>query len=207
MSDELFYLIAYSTFGLSAIPFIFSVIFFVRSRSFSKILFSISLLELITGASNISLSVFGYGHLTGQYTVYYLLEMATWLFLLYTYYLTLNQAIVLSLSTLIAVTLICSLGSSSTLMVVSKLLQFSLGLMMLWKHTYSKKKNGESENLLYLAVGLMLYAFMVIHLFFFLDVLEKMNSEMFNLTWFVHQFAAIIYFSLLSISTWKSRKI
>jgi hypothetical protein len=28
-------------------------------------------LELITGASNISLSIFGYGHLTGQFTVYY----------------------------------------------------------------------------------------------------------------------------------------
>jgi hypothetical protein len=207
MSEELFYLIAYSTFGLSTIPFIFSVIFFVKSRSFSKILFSISLLELITGASNISLSIFGYGHLTGQFTVYYFLEIFTWLFLLYTYYLTLNQVIVLSLSTLIAVTLICSLGSSSTLIFVSKLLQFILGFMMLWKYSYAKDKTRESGNLLYLAVGLMLYAFMVIHLFFFRDVLVKMNSEMYNLTWFVHQFAAIIYFSLLSISTWKSRKI
>jgi hypothetical protein len=207
MSEELFYLIAYSTFGLSTIPFIFSVIFFVKSRSFSKILFSISLLELITGTSNISLSIFGYGHLTGQFTVYFLLEIFTWLFLLYTYYLTLNQVIVLSLSTLIAVTLICSLGSSSTLIFVSKLLQFILGFMMLWKHSYAKNKTRESGNLLYLAVGLMLYAFMVIHLFFFWDVLVKMNLEMFNLTWFVHQFAAIIYFSLLSISTWKSRKI
>jgi hypothetical protein len=71
-------------------------------------------------------------------------------------------------------------------------------------------KNGKykkSNYLIFTAIGLILYSVSMLNLIVFRDVLLKMELNSFYLSWSIHQIISIIYFSLLSISIWKSQKI
>ena len=64
-----------------------------------------------------------------------------------------------------------------------------------------------NHSLIFASIGIMIYAFLTINLFIFKNILVDLNLDDFAFTWGVHQIAAVIYFSLLSISIWKSQKI
>jgi hypothetical protein len=207
MSVELFYLIVYVTLGFSFIPFFLFFLIISRKRVPSIIVSVISILEFSTFLSNVLLDANGLGQWKLQFTIYYVLELSCWYFVLSKFYLSKHLSFFLIISSLIAIIYFQNLGYSTGIKYLSKSMQFILGLILLTRELRKNELKTNSSYIYFTAFGLIIYSLVSLNLTLLNDLIMQMNVNNFILTWTTHQIAAIIYFSLLSISIWKSQKI
>jgi hypothetical protein len=208
MPINIFYSLVYLTLGISFIPICLIVYFKVRQKRTNVLIVVISTMEFSTFFSNLFLDYIGYGYLQIQFTVYSLINIICWVFFLLLNKFSIIKR-VLFLVVLLAIIYISELKDSQTLQIVSKFLQLILGIKILLDE-FDFSKNGKykkSNYLIFTAIGLILYSVSMLNLIVFRDVLLKMELNSFYLSWSIHQIISIIYFSLLSISIWKSQKI
>ena len=112
MSVELFYLIVYVTLGFSFIPFFLFFLIISRKRVPSIIVSVISILEFSTFLSNVLLDANGLGQWKLQFTIYYVLELICWYFVLSKFYLSKHLSFFLIISSLIAIIYFQNIGYS-----------------------------------------------------------------------------------------------
>lgn len=208
MSKEMFYSLAFITFGFSIGPFIlFSVLYLVGRIKYSYLPFWISLLEFINGSSNILFYLFGYGNNKWQFNIYFILEIVVWLLIISKYFISKKISAFIFVLITTFIVLLFSVNEMQYLGMISKIIQFSLGLLLILDSLKINRNQKDFKNSKYISIGLMLYGFSTFNLYLLRNIVIKMDDFSFYLSWTTHQFAAIIYFSLLSISIWKSQKI
>lgn len=209
MSKELYYLIIYLALGFSAVPFCLNLFLFFKRKSLNLICVFISILEFSTFFTNVFLNVNGLGHLKLQFIIYYILVLICWNVILHKYYLNVKKSVLLIVLSAIFIGFCFTLDKPFILQFFSRCIQFLLGILILldlYKDSI-QNLNEKKEFLKYTALGLVLYSFVSMNLSIFRNVLIGLTHSDYALAWTTHQFAAIIYFSLLSISIWKSQKI
>lgn len=210
MTEDLFYLIAYTTFGFCIIPLFVSVYLLVTKHPANTLITIIALVEFTTGFGNIGLYQLGYSDFKLQFDIYYTLEILCWLYVLHAIEI---KRIYLKLGIiLILVVILLSVSFSKVtigLEISSKVLQFALGFLFLFKNLNSteNKMNVKKGFEFFLSIGLMQYSLLTVNLIIFKDILLVIKESSFNLAWFSHQISSIFYFILLSISVWKSQKM
>ncbi len=204
MSEELFIKIADLTYGISILPFTIAVYLFIRKRVF-KIASVIATVLFITCTSNTILYKSGFGHIQEQFLVYDIFETICWLLLIIKI-IRFRLLKILPFLYLIFISTIFLLDIKIDLEIISKAIQFILGILLL-KQALKSDKYEVNSYITYLSIGLLTYSFTIINLSIFKNVIFEMNKSSFSTTWFVYQFSTITYSCLLSISIWKSQKI
>lgn len=169
----------------------------------------ISLLVFVINTSNFIFYISELGHIQTQFLIYSSIELISWLFILYRFvYREINiKNTLLLVFTVLIFFLEFKFSNYNLIKFESKCLQFYLGMILLFKCSEFGNKSNDIKINIYLPVGLILYSLTAINISFFRDFLNVMKDSNFYTVWAIHQFAAIIYFSLLSISIWKSQKI
>jgi hypothetical protein len=204
MSEELFIKIADLTYGFSILPFTIAIYLFIRKRVF-KIASALAAVLFITCTSNTILFKSGFGHIQEQFLLYDIFESICWLILIIKI-IRFKLLKILPFLYLIFVSIVFLSDIKIDLEIISKVIQFILGILLL-KQTLNNDKFEVNNYNLYLSIGLLTYSFMIINLSIFKNVIFEMNKSSFSTTWFVYQFSTIAYSCLLSISIWKSQKI
>ncbi len=209
MSEKTFFLFVYITLGFSILPILLISILYLLGKKCDRDLYLISFIEFSTFVSNFLLYNTGLGHLKIQYTIYSILEISIWIYILQHKFLTNKQGYLIIFSSTLILLLLYQTNQLFHFELISRILQFILGLKILLKNFDFEKtnKNQFLSHNFYLSIGLLIYSFFSINLYLFQDLLVKMKLSSFSFATTSHQFAAIIYFSLLSISIWKSQKI
>lgn len=210
MTEDLFYLIAYSAFGFCILPLSISVYLSIIKRPSNTLVTVIALVEFVTGLGNIGLYKLGFNDFKLQYDIYYSLEIFCWMYILYSLQIK-RMYLKFGVIFILAIILLSVSFSKFTLglEISSKVLQFTLGFLLLFSKI-DKLKNKRSVKLsfeFFLSIGLMQYSLIAINLIIFKDILLMINESSFNLAWNAHQVSSIFYFILLSISVWKSQRI
>lgn len=205
MSEEWFYYIVYLTFGFSALPCIILIISVFRKTQPNLITTIISILEFSTFSANVILDILNLGHVKIQFGIYYIIELICWNYILKKYYFKKNKSLLWFLLSFFAIIYFLNVGDYNYLKFLSKFTQFILGLNILLAEL--KNHNHSKTYFLFpVSIGLIMYSLVSMNLILFNSLIIQMNENNFSLTWSTHQFTAIIYFSLLSISLWKSQK-
>jgi uncharacterized membrane protein len=209
MSEKIFYLIVKIIYVISVFPFLLSIYYSLKKSPPPFFLFSIICVELIIGSSNFLLYIYGYGRVEIQFIFYDLIEIITWNFLIYS--LSKSKKTIQLQLLLLLIILYCiwfyKLGS--VLEIYAKLLQMFLGIKLLLSVISTKAyDNTNSHNFILLtSIGLLIYSLVCINNFIFKDLLVGLTISSFALSWLSHQFAALVYISLLFVSVWKSQEV
>jgi len=208
MSNEL-YLLVVSVLGISLLLSLALLLYvYIKHRYVNAIFALITLVELTTSYTNVVLYYSGLWW-EKQFTVYFLLEISCWLYLMYQYFLIKKQSRILIAITVPLSIFLVYIDNSLILEAQSKFLQLLLGLFMFldrMKATNPEKTIVKSD-MIYLSIGIMVYAFINLNLLIFSNVIFNLNIANFRTTWQVHQVSALIYYLMLSLNIWKSRKV
>ncbi len=207
MSEELFFTVVFIATGFAILPFLLILFFSIIKRKLEKILVLISIVEFLTASSNLFIHYARIGFYQEQFFLYYFIEIIIWLYILNKYYINwrLTTLIVLSLITFLFI--FTPEWSFTSFELASKVLQLLLGLFMFHAHFKDVSVSQLRNNLILTSIGILVYSFLNINLFLFKNVLNELNLNDFSLTWLIHQIAAVIYFTLLSINIWKNQRI
>lgn len=206
MPENIFFILTYIVFGFSFLPALLILIWSNKRSSFEPNIKIISVIELVTNLSNLFLYHLGLGYLKQQYFIYSILQVFCWIFLLNINRLSKTVTwILISLSlTIFFISVYCDLSILSP--IYSRLIQLLLGIYLL-KIEIKKNLNVHKKSGFLIAIALIIYSVSSINILIFDSLISKMNVSNFNYIWSTHQFAALIYYVLLSISLWKSQKI
>ncbi len=206
MPEKFFIAISYITFGLSVIPFILLIFLKFLSRKVNVIIGLVSLTEFITGISNFIFYQFVEESNLIQFQIYYTIEISCWIFIILRFYI--NQVRYIHLISLAVVFLffVINFENNILLEVCSKLLQLYLAAVIILKFLADDEKPLKKE-VFYFSIGILIYSFTCVNILLFKNLTKDIEMSSYYVYWLSHQFAAIIYFSLLSISIWKSQKI
>ena len=206
MPEKFFIAISYITFGLSVIPFILLIFLKFLSRKVNVIIGLVSLTEFITGISNFIFYQFVEESNLIQFQIYYTIEISCWIFIILRFYI--NQVRYIHLISLAVVFLffVINFENNILLEVCSKLLQLYLAAVIILKFLADDEKPLQKE-VFYFSIGILIYSFTCVNILLFKNLTKDIEMSSYYVYWLSHQFAAIIYFSLLSISIWKSQKI
>lgn len=209
MSEDLFFTFVFIAFGFAILPFLLVLYFSIRKRKLDQILILICIVEFLTTSTNLFIHFTNFGYLKEQFYLYYILEIICWVYILSKFYLKRKISIILIILIFCCLLFLTITNLFFAFEFISKITQLALGINMFWFQIKdSDSKIYKFKNpFIYVSIGIMLYTFLTINLFIFKDLLMKLNLDDFAFTWGVHQIAAIIYFSLLSISIWQSQKI
>jgi hypothetical protein len=166
----------------------------------------VSLTEFITGISNFIFYQFVEESNLIQFQIYYTIEISCWIFIILRFYI--NQVRYIHLISLAVVFLffVINFENNILLEVCSKLLQLYLAAVIILKFLADDEKPLKKE-VFYFSIGILIYSFTCVNILLFKNLTKDIEMSSYYVYWLSHQFAAIIYFSLLSISIWKSQKI
>jgi hypothetical protein len=206
MPENIFFLITYIVFGFSFLPALLILLRPNKRSYFESNIKIISIVELVTNLSNLSLYHLGLGHLKQQYFIYSILQVFCWIFLLRINRLSKPVTwILISLSlTIFFISFYFDLSILSP--IYSRMVQLLLGIYLL-KIEMKKNLNVHKKSGFLVAIALIIYSVSSINILIFDSFISIMNVSNFNYIWSTHQFAALFYYVLLSISIWKSQKI
>lgn len=207
MSEDLFFKLVIIASGFAVLPILLVLFFSVFHKKFNQILTLISLVEFLTNSANLLIYYTKFGYFKEQFYIYYILEIVCWVYILGKFYFKFEISIILTVLLLFCLSILTFYRSFYAFEFISKIIQFILGVNMFMNQIKDSKTSTINHSLIFASIGIMIYAFLTINLFIFKNILVDLNLDDFAFTWGVHQIAAVIYFSLLSISIWKSQKI
>lgn len=204
MDETCFIFITLFIFGFSLIPFLLSIYYRLNGKSTTKTIFLISLVEIFNSICNFTFYIFDLQFIQFQFYLYYFLEIVCWLWV---FRIIQKQSKInwLQIPFFIGLSLLMIFTSRLThLELLSKGLEFVLGISFL---RLSVQNNKFSNANFFLSLGLIIYSVSSINIFIFNNEIIKVSDFHFYTIWSTHQFAALLYYILLSISIWKSQKI
>jgi hypothetical protein len=206
MSKNDFLLIASVIYVFSFLPVLLSTYNLLKKRKSNYSFLLISTVEFTINTVNFLLYFSGNSNSDLQFFIFLVIDIGLWIYLLYRHDLKKKYLIFLVVTvTFLGLLFTTKYSDLTKLHIVAKIVQFIFGL-----HIFSKvlnEKGRKSNTFLFASVGIMIYSISTINLIIFSDLFETVETSIFLKIWSIHQFAAIIYFSLLSISIWKSQKI
>ena len=206
MPDKFFITISYFTFGLSVIPIILIILLKSLSRKIDVIIGLVSLTEFITGISNFIFYQFVEESNVIQFQIYYIIEISCWIFIILRFYTKYVSSIHLISLAVVFLFFVINFEYNILLEVGSKLLQFYLAAVIFLKFLAGDEIPLKKE-FFYFSTGILIYSFTCLNILLFKNLINEVEMSSYYVYWLSHQLAAIIYFSLLSISIWKSQKI
>lgn len=204
MDEKCFIFITLCIFGFSLFPLVLLIYFGLSGKSTTKIIFLVSSVEIFNSICNFILYILDFQNNKYQFYVYYFLEIVCWLLVFrliqkQTRFARLQTPFVLGLTLFMVYT-----GSLTFLELFSKGLEFALGMSILKLCVHNHKFSNPN---FFLSIGLILYSVSSTNIFIFNNQIIKVSDFHFYAIWSTHQFAALFYYVLLSISIWKSQKI
>jgi hypothetical protein len=207
MLEKYFNFLSYSSFAFSIFPIGISIFYLFKRYKFDFSLAVVSSVEFLSGLSNITLEFCGLGHIKLQFVIYDTSISLIWLIL---FLKSIKNRCLSRLMTLFVVLnffLFFLNKNPDFLQFNALILQFLYGVQFFWHFNLKSNNNNVESYKIFAFTGFILYSITALNLLIFNNVLAEITSSLFQMIWTTHQFAAIIYFSLLSISIWKSQRI
>jgi hypothetical protein len=206
MNSELFLILSYFTYGFSVCPFLLIGYLFLNKRHINPLLSYIAIIEFIIGTSSIFLNLIGLGDFQEQYLIYNLFGIGLWSFLLVKINSNKKSNYILFCLLIIIFFLSTVYHSARIIEFTAIILQLVLGIILL----FSSLLNYQDKNIsvfFIASIGIIAYSFIVANFFIFKSKIVELNIADFSKLWMIHQVAAMLYYTLLSISIWKSQEI